>query len=85
MVLRSVPVAIPQATFKVGWRMDCGVAVIANPSCCNRAVKAKEESTQVKASDFAVFVRKLPKDASEGEIKRHFSDLFQVSPVQPLQ
>lgn len=39
--------------------------------------RRSNESTVV-TSAYSVFVRGLPQDATESEIRRHFSDLFQV-------
>lgn len=37
------------------------------------------DAHHVRARDYAVLVRGLPKDAHEADVRRHFSDLFQLS------
>jgi hypothetical protein len=42
-------------------------------------VQRSNDSTCI-TSGYSVFVRGLPIDATEGEVRRHFSDVFQVRP-----
>lgn len=37
------------------------------------------------ASDFAVFVRNLPTDATEQEVREHFSKLYRLDEAEPLR
>jgi RNA recognition motif-containing protein len=49
--------------------------------CAGRLVTRRSNDSTVICSGYAVWVQNLPIDATEGEIRRHFSDLFQVGTV----
>ncbi len=50
---------------------------------CRRLVTQRSNDSTCITSGYSVYVKNLPIDATEGEVRRHFSDLFQVSCAAP--